>query len=100
MAPRKQVKRIITYWVIFAKLKNHPRFAFLGFIRYIEWTERSDMKNDLIDISKLADYLNIHISIIQDMVQKNLIPHQKVNSIPVFNTEDIERWIENSRLNA
>lgn len=58
------------------------------------------MSNKLIDASKLADYLNIHTSVIHEWVSKKMIPHQTVNSSPIFNLDDIEQWIEGSRHKA
>ncbi|MDD5438579.1 MAG: helix-turn-helix domain-containing protein [Candidatus Omnitrophica bacterium] len=55
------------------------------------------MNTRIIDASRLADYLNINPSVIYDWVRKNTIPHQKVNSTPFFNLDDIEQWIERSR---
>jgi len=51
----------------------------------------------ILDIYKLSEYLNINAIVIYDWVNRNMIPYRTVNSTTLFNQDEIDQWIEQSK---
>ncbi len=56
------------------------------------------MKPTLLDIDGAADYLSVTSRFVRSLVAERRIPFLKVGRFVRFDTDDLDRWLDNCRV--
>lgn len=57
------------------------------------------MRNVMLNVKELSDYLNISVSLVRKLVKKGELPHNRLGAKILFSKMEIDKWLLDHQIN-
>lgn len=57
------------------------------------------MRNVMLNVKELSEYLNISVSLVRKLVRKGELPHNRLGAKILFSKMEIDKWLLDHQIN-